>query len=142
MSSALAMVLMAAMAIPGNGPEMVSAEMEQGLDLRGDWEGTCKTSDGTDWEAQLHFPRFSTRRGHLTLTAGGALNFQAVTLTDEGAGRLRITWSDGVIFPGIYEQQDDRAVICFSRAERGYPTEFRGGDGQHLLILRRVKPRK
>ena len=39
MSSALAMVLMAAMTVPGNGPEKVSGEVEKRLDLRGEWEG-------------------------------------------------------------------------------------------------------
>ena len=45
MSSALAMVLMAAM-VPGNGPEMVSGEVEQGLDLSGEWEGGIMEKNG------------------------------------------------------------------------------------------------
>ena len=42
MSSALAMILMTAMVVPGNGPEKVSGEVEQEqrLDLSGEWEGT------------------------------------------------------------------------------------------------------
>jgi hypothetical protein len=40
--STLAIVLTAAMVVPGNGPEMVSWEMEQGLDLSGEWEGVMK----------------------------------------------------------------------------------------------------
>jgi hypothetical protein len=39
MSSALAMILTAAMAVPGNGPEKVSGEIEDGLNLGGKWEG-------------------------------------------------------------------------------------------------------
>jgi len=39
MSSAFAMILMATMAVPGNGPEKVSEEVEQRLDVSGEWEG-------------------------------------------------------------------------------------------------------
>jgi hypothetical protein len=33
------LVLMMAMVVPGNGPEMVSGEVEQRLDLHGKWKG-------------------------------------------------------------------------------------------------------
>jgi hypothetical protein len=38
MSLALAMILAAGMTV-GNGPEKVSGEVKQKLDLRGEWEG-------------------------------------------------------------------------------------------------------
>jgi hypothetical protein len=37
--SALTMVLMAAMAVPGDGPKKGPGEKVQGLELRGEWEG-------------------------------------------------------------------------------------------------------
>ena len=43
--SALAMILMTAMVVPGKGPEKVSMEMEQGLDLSEEWEGTIEARD-------------------------------------------------------------------------------------------------
>ena len=46
MSSALAMILTAAMAVPASGPEKVSGEVEQGLDLRGEWEGLLWKEQG------------------------------------------------------------------------------------------------
>jgi hypothetical protein len=35
--STLVLILTAAMAVPGNGPKMVSAEMERKLDIQGEW---------------------------------------------------------------------------------------------------------
>jgi hypothetical protein len=51
--SALAMILVAAMGLPGDGSEKVSGEMEQGLDLRGTWEGTYSTDGMQIWSARL-----------------------------------------------------------------------------------------
>ncbi|MGH7221633.1 MAG: hypothetical protein ACRELF_00220, partial [Gemmataceae bacterium] len=44
--SAVAMILTAAMVVPGSGPEMVSGEMEQGLDLGGEWKGIWGGAQG------------------------------------------------------------------------------------------------
>ena len=42
--STLVLVLAAGMAIPANGPEKVSGEVEQGLVLSWEWEGTISSS--------------------------------------------------------------------------------------------------
>jgi hypothetical protein len=43
---------------------------------------------------------------------------------------------------GIYQRHGSRLMICLRDAKVGRPTSFKGGDGQSLLILHRVKPRK
>jgi hypothetical protein len=136
--STLVLVLATAMVVPGSGPEKVSGEMEQGLDLRGEWEGVWK-SDTDEYEVHQiggkgawsyrRLPR--GKRGPIYLTPDVA---------DEGKGRLRLMW--GVPCLGIYEQDGDCVTICFRDARKGRPTSFRAGDGQHLLIIHRVKPHK
>lgn len=41
--SALAMILTAAIVVPGDVPEKVLGEIEQRLDLSGEWEGTWES---------------------------------------------------------------------------------------------------
>ena len=53
MSSALVMVLMAAMAVPGNGPEKVAGEVKQELDMNGRWEGTFLNVGGIMWKTVI-----------------------------------------------------------------------------------------
>jgi hypothetical protein len=121
MSSAFAMVLVAAMAVPGIGPEKVSGEMDQGLDLRGEWEALWWNDEGI-----------------ISWFCFDALCFDVV---DEGRGKLRATMWQGRQL-GIYQRQGDQLNICLRDAEDGRPTSFKGGDGQDLFILHRVKPRK
>ncbi|HWG45449.1 MAG TPA: hypothetical protein VN688_21985 [Gemmataceae bacterium] len=133
MSSALAMVLMATMAVPGNGPEKVSGEMEQWLDLSSEWKGI--------------------RRGSLVEEHIGLINGRLVELVnqfalplgekviDEGGGRFRVRLWDKD-FLGIYCQEGTKLTICFRYAHEGYPTSFEVGKHQPLLILHRVKPGK
>jgi hypothetical protein len=63
------------------------------------------------------------------------------TISDEGAGRFHLM-VDEVGHLGIYKQDGDRIVICYQTESKGRPMSFRAGDGQHLLILYRVKPGK
>jgi hypothetical protein len=135
MSSALAMVLTAAMAVPGNGPETVSAEMEQGLDLSGRWEGVYINADEGMMEARL-------RDGGIGLATGEGGSFIKSIFTDEGGGSVRFILNDAAPYLGIYEQQEDDIVICFRFTDDGRPTSIRVADGPYLLILHRVKPRK
>jgi hypothetical protein len=135
MSSALAMVLTAAMAVPGNGPERVSGEMEGRLDLSGEWEGFCFDASGRTYPAELG-------DGGLDLMAGKQWHWSIplVNLIDEGDGKFHIP--DVPRIQGIYRQHGDHLLLCFRIGSGERPTSFRGGDGQDFLILHRVKPRK
>ncbi|HTU18289.1 MAG TPA: hypothetical protein VMG10_09550 [Gemmataceae bacterium] len=126
------MILTAAMAIPGNGPEMVSGELiEQGLDLSGKWEGT--------WQGEDSFIFPLVRVAKTGVRFGEGPSFLDWEIRDEGQGKLSIRTICGTSF-GIYEQDGDRLMICTDSRKR--PTTYRGGDGQSLLILHRVKSRK
>jgi hypothetical protein len=139
MSSALAMVLMAGMAVPGNdpNPEKVTGEVEQGLDLSGEWEGT--STDGIAMgEVRLVKDKGKATVHNPAVRAYGRFGFKVV---DEGGGRLRILIGERESL-GIYRyQDDDHVIICVS--QHGLrPQSFCCGDGQELTILHRVKPRK
>lgn len=132
--STLVLVLATAIAVPGNGPEKGSAEMEQGLDLRSEWEGRWQHSDGKFYQVEGNHGLLEG------CTDNEGLAIPTNCLVDEGEGRLRIT----CLRPrfGIYEVNGDRLTICWDETGRRRPTSFRAGDGQHLLILHRVKLRK
>jgi hypothetical protein len=130
MSSALAMVLKAAMAVPGNGPRRVSEEMERGLDLSGGWEGTNYYSNPTQ--------HIALANGKITISLAG--EFPCKT-RDEGRGRFRLTVR-GFHYLGIYKWEGDTVILCVRVESNGRPTSFKPGDDQHLLILHRVKPGK
>jgi hypothetical protein len=136
MSSALAMVLMAAMAVPGNGPEKVLGEVEQRLDLRGQWEGMVSHIEGKLLTARLG-------DGILFELDGSTLawGFDGWEFSDEGAGRFRLLLS-GMGYQGIYKWEGNRVTLSYRPNGIGRTTSFRAGDGQHLIILHRVKPRK
>jgi len=125
---------LAAMVVPGNGPETVSGEMEQALDLRGEWVGY-------EWDEWRTIWAMEVRRGELSGRSllDNALFFPVLfQMVDEGGGKLRFL--DRL---GIYQQDGERLIICLGRfAIHEHPKFFRGGEGQELLILRRVKPRK
>ncbi|HEY7428473.1 MAG TPA: hypothetical protein VH682_29845 [Gemmataceae bacterium] len=141
MSSALAMFLMAGMVIPGNGPEKVSGEVEQRLDLSGAWEGTIqgyfehhdksavRCVDGQVYV--MHPTRNTVLDKYLAL--------------DEGRGRVRMKWDSNEWLGdwlGIYRQGSDHVAICIGGDPGNRPTELKPEDGQCLIILHRVKPRK
>jgi hypothetical protein len=126
--STLVLVLTAAMAVPGNGPDMVSVEIaEQRLNLSGVWKGTIFRQEGKPLDAML---------GDSIL-----FDFDDWEYSDEGAGRFSLIVS-GAGYLGIYMSDGDDVILCYRRARYGRPESFRAGDGQHLLILHRVKPRK
>lgn len=132
--SALAMILMAAMAVPASGPEKVSGEAEQKLDLSGEWEGTWQSgSDNSKsiWDTRIRDGRFTAK----WRSASGSKRWGGV---DEGKRKLRL---DGG-YLGIYKWKGNRLFICYQDDAKGYPLAFHPEKGQHLLILRRVKPRK
>jgi hypothetical protein len=137
--STLVLMLTAAMAVPGNGPESISAEMEQGLDLRGEWEGTWRLADGPLYYATIDRKLLF---GYPDPDEAGIILY-VDSFIDEGNGRFQIRpKDDDSCWLGIYEQSNDRVRMCFVEEGKQRPTAFSGGNGQHLLILHRVKPGK
>jgi hypothetical protein len=59
---------------------------------------------------------------------------------DRGHGVVDVKWGSER-FLGIYRQQGDNVIICFSAPSRGRPATFHGGNGRILLTLHCVKPR-
>lgn len=105
------------------------------LELNGDWEGSWRHAQGRLMPAGV-----SSLEGNdiIGIMDGGYIFIRIASIRDEGSGRFRIAMGQG--FLGIYKQKGDRVVLCFRQAREGYPTLLRGGDGQHLIRLRRVKP--
>jgi hypothetical protein len=132
--STLVMALAAGLAL-GSGPEAVSAEMEQPLDLRGEWKGTWISSSGQCYEVRLVEHGACARRLPRGKEGPEYLWWAA---SDEGKGKLQMVWVTAGSL-GIYEQDGDRVRLCVRDAGSGRPTSFRGGSGQHLLTLCRVK---
>lgn len=120
--SALAMILTAAMVVPGDGRERVSMEMVQVFDLSGEWKAR--------W--------IDDRWGVGIETAPHKLLANTVF---EGVNKLRITYRGGCHL-GIYKEEANHVVICLREPGRGRPRDFRVKPDQELLILHRAKPRK
>jgi hypothetical protein len=132
MSSALAMVLMAGMAVPGNGPEKVSGEVEQRLDLHGEWEGVIEAAE----QGIFGSIRFADGKIY---RAGCEAAMSRCEITDEGNGQLHLTIST-IAYIGIYRRERDELLIAFRNTEdRKRPTTFQADGEQGLLILHRVK---
>lgn len=125
--STLVLVLTAAMAVPGSGPKVVSGEMEQGLDLRGKWEGVKLFH--REWPTTIHSGKIAQ--------PGVPPRMTSWEYTDEGKGKFRAK-IDGVAFVGIYEGRGSELILCLRHHKGGRPTCFQPGNGQHLFILHRV----
>jgi hypothetical protein len=123
--------------VVSNGPEVESLETYCGLDLRGKWQGIWVDGIGREWEA-------TAENGHVSGERPEFVNFiHAKHISDEGSGRVRILYPR--VEPpalGIYQWRDDCLIICFREERLGRPVAFQGGNGQDLIILRRVKPAK
>jgi hypothetical protein len=134
--TALAMILAAGMAV-GSGPEKVSGEVEQGLDLRGEWEGTSPCPPKSDCVVRFVKNKLNIYDPSTKCSIG-------FTVIDEGGGRLRLPLTRVRGLLGIYRYQDhDHLHICFSANETGHrPTSFHVGNDRMYLILHRVKPAK
>jgi hypothetical protein len=136
MSSALAMVLMAAIAIPGNGPEKVSGEMVQELDLSGKWEGTFRLDDfliGAEMTA-----------GILNIKEGFLPETNPLRVINEGDGRLCLMEmeQDRVFALGIYMWERHCVIFHIRADEKGRPLSFDDVRDTCIYNLHRVKPRK
>ncbi|HEY7312363.1 MAG TPA: hypothetical protein VH643_23570 [Gemmataceae bacterium] len=135
--STLVLVLTAAMAVPGNGPEMVSVEIEPpGLDLSGEWEGTLEGgSSDLSGELQLTDGLFQMR--------GKKGVWHGFAIVHESEGYLTVSVRGSLPLLGIYKWKNDELLICYSTIPNGQrPKTFRASDDQEFLILHRVKPRK
>lgn len=132
--STLAMILTAAMGVPGDVPERESGQIAetQPLALSGEWKGSWSNSSG-------NFKVIVTREK--VSLADNRAPIMVWIVRDEGEGRIQLNyWM--LTYLGIYRQEGDRLLICLREASQGRPTSFRVSDGQDLLILHRVKPRK
>jgi hypothetical protein len=124
--SALAMILAAGMAV-GSGPENVSGEVERGLDLSGEWEGTYQV-DISDWNVRYGGGVLTYWHNQIQVRRQIPMRF-----VDEGHGKVRLALRDGPpITPGIYKMRNDCIIMIF----------WRGGnkDRQITFTLHRVKP--
>jgi hypothetical protein len=157
--SVLAMLLTAAMVIPGNGPERVSGETEQSqgqrVDISGSWEGIA-WSDNSIWKAEVSNCSLVLTAvfGEATSRDSKAHGWDRWEIGEipkqlkSGKGKLIIQKEpynqcfDCRMYEAIYRWDSDLLVICFSRIELGSPTSFQAGKNQFLVVLRRVKPNK
>jgi hypothetical protein len=126
-------LLLAGMAV-GNGPEGISAETEQGLDLRGEWEGTYQDKAKRALHAHLSDAKLRLWNENISVE----IQFPIV---DEGGGKFRYNRAARTML-GIYKQERDCVTFCFRLAFQTRPASFSPGNGQCLLILHRVKPGK
>jgi hypothetical protein len=133
--STLVLVLTAAMMVPGDGPEKVSWEVEQKLDLSGEWEGTFWDSQSKNkegWTVKLSDDWLVFERGADTYR-------MLWQMTDEGGGKVKLKlWR--TVYVGIYRQESDRVLIALCDIKKARPVSFPLGDDQSFLILHRAKP--
>ncbi|HEY7330061.1 MAG TPA: hypothetical protein VH592_20665 [Gemmataceae bacterium] len=128
--TALAMILTAAMAVPGDGPEKVKGEMERGLDLSGQWEGTWRSKQGEVCRIRI-VPKIRFDR----LSDGITIVLQSDDFIDEGNGKL--SFRGGL---GLYRQEKERLFICIGDL-KSRPLAI-GKESGELVILHHVKSRK
>jgi hypothetical protein len=111
----------------------VSSEVEERLDLSGEWEGTWTTSKADSFAVRL-----SGRWLAVSDVPGGLTVVRApILLKDGGGGRFAVCLAH-VNHHGIYTWEKGGLLMCFREGRQGRPTSFHGGDGQHLMRLRRV----
>ena len=83
----------------GNGPGKVSWEMEQKLDLSGEWEGTWELGRGKIASAFVDPAGPAEEAGIIGLIDSGFMFIRVPSITDDGRGKLRI--AEGKGFLGI-----------------------------------------
>lgn len=140
MSSTLAMILATGMTVPGIGPEKVSGEIEQRLDLRGKWEGYHFLLGGEFCRVKLQGEEL-----RVELSDGRYVTHE-IEFTDKGRGSVHIILAVGGVvtfrYRGVYRYEGDRLVICYGKPGISKDTSFSAEIGQHFLIIRRVKSGK
>jgi hypothetical protein len=132
-------IALAAVLMMGNAPEEIcteTEEVEQPLDLSGEWEGqwwkpghkVMPAGTDPDWGGGICIWGESSKRNYFDI--------HLREITETGGGRFRLP--DGSL--GLYRQELDRVRICIRRAGKGYPESVDSGKGEDLIVLRRVKP--
>lgn len=137
--SALAMILTAAIVVPGNGPKEEPVEMVRTLDLSGEWEGTGQSTIST---SRL---KISREQGHIDIQAQRGAIGADLKIIDEGEGKLRMEVKVcGTVRRslGIYKCQGNRLLICCREESKGRPAGFMVDEVNSLFILHRLKPRR
>jgi hypothetical protein len=133
--SALAMLLVVAMAVPGNGPEKESGEIEQRLDLSGEWRGTSPTYD--------YVVVVIVNSGLLDLFGTIMPDTFDWRFVDECNGKCHVIRPRLGTLPGIYESRQDQVFILLRLDPlKARPSSFTDNEDAILLILHRVKPSK
>lgn len=136
--SALVLILTAAMAVPGSGPEKVSKEGKQEPDLSGVWKGTYRSGRGLTSSIEL-------REKVIQVTYKGRrlpnFDIDLTKATFEGHGKVRVTWY-GINCLAIYRQDGDSLILSVTTADQGWPKSLKPTPDHDLFILHRVKPRK
>lgn len=143
--SALAMILTAAMMVPGDGSgwektfaEVVAAPAP--LDLRGEWKGRVLVKDKEN-ESEVEV---TITNGRMQVQSEGRSVGGDLEVLFNREGKVRFKWATKTCH-GIYRQEGDRFVLCLQQDDKygaGYPTSFRAGTDQTLSIFHRVKPGK
>jgi hypothetical protein len=135
--STLVLVMAAGMML-GEGPAKVSGEMEQGLELSGEWEGLWHDGkSGRCLQLQISGGVMTGDCGDVNLAP-----LSVNRVVDEGSGKFHLSWPKKEVAFGIYKQDGDCVTLCCSHPGQGRPNDFRVNDHQHVIILYRVKPRK
>ena len=126
--SALAMVL-AAGVVMGDGSGKVSGEIERGLNLSGEWEGTYGAKGCEAVQVRLKGGVLTVERGN---KRGPPIPIQ---FTDEGHGKFRFTLGGRPTWtPGRYTVGEGSVVLTFWAGPKR--------DQQVVFALSRVKPAK
>lgn len=139
--SVLAMILTTAMVVPGNGPELVSGEVEESPHFDGQWVGVWRNAYGGTFNARV-FVDGKTCNIEI-FPKSGRQRLPSLQIIDEGGGKCRgqmVSWRKEP-FLGIYEQHGDYVILAYCEAEVGRPLSH-DSFGHYLLILHRVKPRR
>jgi hypothetical protein len=134
--SALAMILTAAMSVPGDVPEKVSMEarVEQGL-LPGVWEGEWVDPSGGKMDVRVS-------KNEIVFHPGNPLGREEFQITDEGAGMCRVKLGTST-FLGRYERQGEQLVFAVAKKDAARPTRVEWEKfSQGLITLHPIKPGK
>jgi len=142
--SALAMILTAALVVPGDGPEKVLGDVErlpQPLDLRGKWKGTISKYDRKygEFGAKVYFSGGRLKVEDNAKPGEFVADVQAC-FVDEGNGKFRFRLNGDQLYLGIYRQEGDRFIGCIGHKDR--PSEFKLAERRALISLHRVNSRK
>lgn len=130
------MILMAGMTVPGDVPKEGMGEIEERLDLHGEWEGVMIR------RKEILPVRYAEGEIIFTLKPGHVSMVRA-TFTEVGPGRLTV--GVGQMLQAIYHTSEDRnrVTICISlKGDASPPSSFKANHEQQLLILHRVKSTK